>query len=97
MYKYSLSERTVFCLKYKILRNAATNQVRQDTNLYNEERIKKAADQKEIWKVVNDVISPQVKKNMTLNEDRKITEDKKEILSQLFLCRKNDQIKRKQW
>ena len=95
MYKYSSSERTVFHLKYKKLRNAATNQVRQDTNLYNEERIEKASDQKEIWKVVNGVISPQVKKNMTLNEDRKITEDKKEILSQLILYRNFFQIKRK--
>jgi hypothetical protein len=48
-------------LKYRRLRNAATNQGRKDRKLYNEERIKKGADQKEIWKVVNDVISPQVK------------------------------------
>ncbi len=42
---------------------------------YNEERIEKTADQKKLWKVVNDVISPQVKKIMTLNEDEKIIED----------------------
>ena len=42
---------------------------------YNEERIEKTADQKKLWKVVNDVISPQVKKIMTLNEDEKIFED----------------------
>jgi hypothetical protein len=75
MYKYSSSERKVFHLKYRKLRNAATNQSRKDTKLYNEERIEKAADQKEIWKVVNDVISPQVKKSLTLNEDGKIIED----------------------
>ncbi len=55
MYKYSSSERKVFHLKYRKLINAATNQSRKDTKLYNEERIEKAADQKEIWKVVNDV------------------------------------------
>ena len=79
MYKYSSSERKVLQLKYRKLRNAATNQSRKDTKLYNEERIEKAADQKEIWKVVNDVISPQVKKSLTLNEDGKIIEDEKEI------------------
>jgi hypothetical protein len=79
MYKYSSSERKVFHLKYRKLRNAATNQGRKDKKLYNEERIEKAADQREIWKVVNDVISPQFKKSLTLNEDGKIIEDEKEI------------------
>jgi hypothetical protein len=35
----------------------------------------KKAGQKKLWKVANDVISPQVKKIMTLNEDEKIFED----------------------
>ncbi len=64
MYKYSSGERKVFHLKYRKLRNAATNQGRKYRKLYNEERIEKAADQKEIWKVVNDVISPQVNKTL---------------------------------
>jgi hypothetical protein len=79
LYKYSSSEKKVFHLKYRKLRNAATNQGRKDTKLYNEERIEKAADQKEIWKVVNDVISPQDKKSLTLIEDGKIIEYEKEI------------------
>ncbi len=70
MYKYSSSERKVFHLRYRKLRNAATNQSRKDTKLNNEEIIGKAADQKEIWKVVNDVISPQVKKSLTLKMER---------------------------
>ena len=79
MHKYSSNERKVFHQKYKKLRNAATNQVRQDTKQFNEDRIEKAADQKEIWKIVKDVISPQVKKTLILNEDGKKIEDEKEI------------------
>jgi hypothetical protein len=70
-------KRKCFTCSTKKLRNAATNQVRQDTKHNNEERIEKAAEQKEIWKVVNDIISPQIKKSMTPNEDGKVIEHKK--------------------
>jgi hypothetical protein len=48
------------------------------------------ADQKEIWKVVNDVIYSQVNNKLTLNEDGKIIEDEKEIgnLFSLFFIEK---------
>ncbi len=50
--------------RYKKLRNRVKNQIRKDTRQFNEERIDKAGDEKEIWKLVNEVIKPIEKKSM---------------------------------
>jgi hypothetical protein len=48
--------------RYKKLCNRVTNQIRKDTKQFNEERIDKAGNEKEIWKLVNEVIKPKRKK-----------------------------------
>ena len=66
-------------IEYKKIRNSVTTKIRKDTIAHNEERIEKANDENEIWKVVNDIIAPKSETSWKLNEAGKILEDKKEI------------------
>ena len=50
--------RKEFQEEYRKIRNAVTNKVRQDTIEFNEEKIEKAGDENELWKVVNDITNP---------------------------------------
>jgi hypothetical protein len=52
--------------RYKKLHNRVTNQIRTDTRQFNEERIDKAGDKKEIWKLVNEVNKPKEKNQWKL-------------------------------
>ena len=49
--------------RYKKLCNRVTNPIRKDTRQFNEERIDKAGDEKEIWKLMSEV-KPKEKKSM---------------------------------
>ena len=44
--------------KYKKLRNKVNSQIRKDNIYYNNERIKKANDENEIWKVAKEITNP---------------------------------------
>ena len=79
LHKLSPNERKIAHIKYKKARNLVTNQIRKDTKAYNEERIKKADDQKEMWNVVNEVIAPRVKSQWELNEDGLMIKEELEI------------------
>jgi hypothetical protein len=57
------NEKIIMHERYKKLRNRVTNQIRKDTRQFNEEIIDKAGDEKEIWKLVNEVIKPKEKIN----------------------------------
>jgi hypothetical protein len=65
--------------RYKKLRNRVTNQIKNDTRQFNEERIEKAGDENEIWKVVNEVIKPKEKNQWKLKEGDKDIEKEEEI------------------
>jgi hypothetical protein len=67
----SPNEKKVLHEQYKKLRNRVTNQIRRDTQQHNEEKIDKAGDEKEIWKVVNQVLKPKEKKSMEINRRRR--------------------------
>ena len=41
--------------EYKRIRNEVTKRIRQDTIIFNEERLDKAGDENKLWKVVNDI------------------------------------------
>ena len=51
--KASETEKEELQTRYKKIRNAVVNKVRQETIDYNDERIKKARDENVLWKVVN--------------------------------------------
>ena len=52
------SDRPSLKTKYKKLRNRAINQIRKDTMNMNADRIAKAKNEGETWRVVNDIIKP---------------------------------------
>ena len=79
LHKLSPSERKIAHIKYKKTRNLVTTQIRNDTKTYNENRIDKAGDQKEMWKVVKEVTTPRVENQWKLNENGTIIEDEVEI------------------
>ena len=54
----SSNERLTLLKKYKILRNQFVASIRKDSLTFNEERITKANDEKEMWNVVREVTNP---------------------------------------
>jgi len=64
----SPNEKKVLHEQYKKLCNRVTNQIRRDTQKHNEEKVDKAGDEKEIWKVVNQVLKPKEKSEWKLIE-----------------------------
>ena len=65
--------------QYKKLRNRVTNQIRRDTQKHNEEKVDKAGDEKEIWKVVNQVLKPKEKSEWKLIEGEQVIENEEQI------------------
>lgn len=53
--------------KYRQLRNKVVNQIRSDTLQQNGERISKAANEGESWKIVNEIIKPRSVNNITIH------------------------------
>jgi hypothetical protein len=75
----SPNEKKILHERYKKLRNRVTNQIRKDTRQFNEERIDKAGDEKEIWNLVNEVIKPKEKNQWKLKEGEEVIEKEEEI------------------
>ena len=66
--KATKEEKKNLQIEYKRIRNSGTTKIRQDTIAYNEDRIEKANDENEIWKVVNGIIAPKSETSKKLNE-----------------------------
>jgi hypothetical protein len=49
--RLSPNEKHIIQERYKKVRNRVTNQIKKDNRQFNEERIDKAGDEKEIWKL----------------------------------------------
>jgi hypothetical protein len=75
----SPNEKKIMHERYKKLRNRVTNQIRKDTRQFIEERIDKAGDEMEIWKLVNEVIKPKEKNHWKLKEGEEVIEKEEEI------------------
>ena len=75
----SPKEKIIIHERYKKLRNRVSNQIKKDTRQFNEERIDKAGDEKEIWKGVNEVIKPKEKNQWKLKEGEEVIEKEEEI------------------
>jgi hypothetical protein len=73
----SPNEKIIIHERCKKLRNRVSNQIKKDTRQFNEERIDKAGDEKEIWKVVNEVIKPKEKNQWKLKEGGELLKRKK--------------------
>jgi hypothetical protein len=75
----SPNEKTIIHKRYKKLHKRAPNQIKKDTRQFYEERIDKAGDEKEVWKVVNEVIKPKEKIQWKLKEGEEVIEKEEEI------------------
>ena len=64
---------------YKKLRKRVISELRKDNMNFNNERVKSAQDENEMWKVVKDITSPRSSATINLIEDGKIIEDEKEV------------------
>ena len=56
--KASHMEKQIHVEKYKILRNLVNHQIRKDKIYCNNEKIKKANDENELWKVSKEITNP---------------------------------------
>ena len=74
--------------KFKRLRNKVNSKLKKDTIRNNNERIDKANDENEVWKIVKEISSPNRNNNIILNEDGiEITDGKEvaEIFNNFFI------------
>jgi hypothetical protein len=71
----SQSEKIVQQMVYKKLRNRVISELRNDNINFNNERVKSAKDENEMWKVVKDITSPRSSATINLIEVGKIIED----------------------
>ena len=69
-------DKPVLKAKYKQLRNKALSQIRKDSQTMNADRIAKAKNEGETWRVVNDIIKPRSSNPITLKTaDGELTEE----------------------
>ena len=82
--------------EYKRIRNEVTKRIRQDTIIFNEERINKAGDENELWKVVNDITKPRSETSWKLEEDGREVEKEEEIadIFNNYFIEKIDKLKK---
>ena len=83
IHKVSHQEKAVQQNKYKKLRNRVNSQLKKDNLNFNSDRIKKAKDENEVWKIVKDVTSPRTNQNITLIENG-VEITKEEEVAELF-------------
>ena len=77
--KASPSERPTLLKKYKFLRNQVIGSIRKDSLMFNDDRIAKANDEKEMWNVVREVTNPKKNSAWTINTESGPTNDEKII------------------
>ena len=76
-------ERKTLLLKYRKLRNEATNQIRTDKKEAVRKRIEKSSNENEIWKVISEITKPNNEVNITLNDGGVVISDEKEVADTL--------------
>ena len=65
--------------KYKKLRNKVNSQIRKDNIYFNNERIKKANDENEIWKVAKEITNPRSVNSWSMLNKDEVTSDEQLI------------------
>ena len=56
----STSQKAIWMAKYKKLRNQVNSNIRNETKDFNNNRIDKANDENEVWKVAKEIINPNI-------------------------------------
>ena len=79
MSKANKEDKPALKAKYRQLRNRAINQLRNDTLQQNSDRIDKADNEGETWKVVNEIIKPRTPNNITIRTPKGDVTEEKEV------------------
>ena len=91
--------KTVLMQQYKSLRNKVTSQIRKETIDYNNNRIEEANNEKELWRVANEVINPKKEESdwKIKNKDGETLTDEKEVAESFngFFIDKIENLKNK--
>ena len=61
------------------MRNRVNSELKKDTINNNNERIDKANDENEVWKIVKEISNPNRNDNIILNEEGKEVTEEKEV------------------
>ena len=75
----SPAEKLIQQAVYKKLRNRVISELRKDNINLNNERVKNAADENEVWKVVKDVTKQNNPTSIVLEENGKIIDNEEEV------------------
>ena len=91
------NEKQVLLQQYKTLRNKVTGKIRKENIDYNNNRIEKANNERELWNVANDVINPRKENDWNvLNEKGENVTAEKEVAETFndFFINKVEDLKR---
>ena len=65
------NNRKALLLKYRPLRNKATQQLKEDQKKSNGKKISEAKNEGEMWRIVNDITKPNAEKEWKLIDNNK--------------------------
>ena len=65
--------------KYRVLRNKVTSQIRKDNLDFNNNKIKEAKSEGELWRIANDVIKPNKQSTIKLRVNGNLIEEEQEV------------------
>ena len=87
--KAAKREREVLLKQYKVLRNKVTSQIRKENIDFNNNRIDKASNERELWNIANDVLNPRKESNWSITnpDGQKITDEGEvaEVFNDFFI------------
>ena len=92
------SEKIIILEKYKKLRNKVNIQIRKDNIYFNNEKIRKANNENEIWKVAQEITCPKNATEWSMKHEDKFTSDE-QIIADCFnthFTEKIDKLKEKE-
>ena len=72
-------EKEVLNQKYRVLRNKVTSQIRKDNLDFNNNKIKEAKSEGELWRIANDVIKPNKQSTIKLRVNGNLIEEEQEV------------------
>ena len=73
-------------MKYKKLRNQVNSKIRSETKDFNNNRIDRAGNENEVWKIANEISNPQKANDWSLKSDKDALITDHEDIPNAFKC-----------
>ena len=77
-------EKVTLLNQYKVLRNKVTSQLRKENVDYNNNRIEEANNERELWKIANEVLQPKKETEWSIIKEDGSTASGEEEVAELF-------------